>query len=57
VITISVANRSIDVALSAEDLAKRDGVGFRIPASGYLDTFRHDVRDMRTGGVLLPAKE
>jgi dihydroxy-acid dehydratase len=57
VITISVANRSIDVALSAEDLAKRDGVGFRIPASGYLDTFRHDVRDMRTGGVLLPARE
>jgi dihydroxy-acid dehydratase len=57
VITISVANRSIDVELSAADLVNREGVGFRVPASGYLDTFRHDVRDMSTGGVLLPAKE
>lgn len=53
-ITVSVANRSIDVALSAEELAAREGVGYRTPASGYLDTFRHDVRDMSTGGVLVP---
>jgi dihydroxy-acid dehydratase len=56
VITISVANRSIDLALSAEEAAAREGVGYRVPASGYLDTFRHDVRDMSTGGVLVPAK-
>ena len=56
-IRISVANRSIDVELSAADLVNREGVGFRVPASGYLDTFRHDVRDMSTGGVLLPIRE
>jgi dihydroxy-acid dehydratase len=56
-ITISVANRSIDVAVPADELARRNGPGFRVPASGYLDTFRHDVRDMSTGGVLVPAKE
>jgi dihydroxy-acid dehydratase len=57
VITISVANRSIDVAVPADELSRRNGPGFRVPASGYLDTFRHDVRDMSTGGVLVPAKE
>jgi dihydroxy-acid dehydratase len=57
VITISVANRSIDIDVPAEELAAREGVGFRVPASGYLDTFRHDVRDMSTGGVLLPVRE
>jgi dihydroxy-acid dehydratase len=56
-IRISVENRSIDLDVPAEELAAREGVGLRIPASGYLDTFRHDVRDMSTGGVLLPAKE
>jgi dihydroxy-acid dehydratase len=56
-ITNSVANRSIDVAVPAEELARRNGPGFRVPASGYLDTFRHDVRDMSTGGVLVPAKD
>lgn len=54
VITISVANRSIDVALSADELAVREGTGIRIPASGYLRTFRQDVRDMSTGGALIP---
>jgi dihydroxy-acid dehydratase len=56
-ITISVANRSLDIAVPAEELAAREGVGYRIPASGYLDTFRHDVRDMSTGGVLVPERD
>ena len=57
IIRISVANRSIDLDVPAAELAAREGVGYRIPASGYLDTFRHDVRDMSTGGALVPAKE
>jgi dihydroxy-acid dehydratase len=57
VIRISVANRSIDIDVPAEELAAREGPGYRTPASGYLDTFRHDVRDMSTGGVLLPPVE
>jgi dihydroxy-acid dehydratase len=57
VITISVANRGIDVNVPADELARRNGPGYLVPASGYLDTFRHDVRDMSTGGVLVPAKE
>lgn len=57
IITISVANRSIDIAVPADELAAREGVGFRIPASGYLDNFRHAVRGMETGGVLLPEKD
>jgi dihydroxy-acid dehydratase len=52
-----VANRTIDVAVPADELSRRNGPGFRVPASGYLDTFRHDVRDMSTGGVLVPPKE
>jgi dihydroxy-acid dehydratase len=57
VITISVENRSIDVAVPADELARRNGPGWKTPATGYLDTFRHDVRDMSTGGVLVPSKE
>ncbi len=57
VVTISVANRSIDVALSSEELASREGPGFRIPASGYLANFRQDVHPLSTGGVLLPMDE
>lgn len=57
VITISVARRSIDVDVPADELARRNGPGWKTPATGYLDTFRHDVRDMSTGGVLVPAKE
>jgi len=53
-ITISVANRAIDIDVPAEELAAREGPGYRTPATGYLDTFRHDVRDLSTGGVLLP---
>jgi dihydroxy-acid dehydratase len=57
VITISVAKRSIDVDVPADELSRRNGPGWKTPATGYLDTFRHDVRDMSTGGVLVPAKE
>jgi dihydroxy-acid dehydratase len=57
IIRISVANRSIEVDVPAAELAARDGVGYRVQATGYLDTFRHDVRDMSTGGALVPAKD
>jgi dihydroxy-acid dehydratase len=57
IVAISVANRSIDIEVGEDELGLREGVGYRIPASGYLDTFRRDVRDMSTGGVLVPAKE
>jgi dihydroxy-acid dehydratase len=57
VIRISVANRSIDIDVPAEELAAREGPGYVTDATGYLDTFRHDVRDMSTGGVLLPPVE
>ena len=53
-ITISVAGRSIDIAVPAEELAAREGPGYRVPATGYLSTFRQDVRGLETGGVLLP---
>jgi dihydroxy-acid dehydratase len=53
-ITISVANRRIDIDVPAEDLSQREDPGYRIPASGYLSNFRQDVRDMSTGGVLVP---
>ena len=49
-----MANRRIDIDLTAEELAAREGPGYRVPASGYLSNFRQDVRDMSTGGVLLP---
>lgn len=57
VITISVANRSIDLDVPAEELAARPAPGYRQPAPGYLGNFRQDVRGMETGGVLLPEKE
>jgi len=57
VITISVANRSIDLAVPAEELAARPAPGYRQPAPGYLGNFRQDVRGMETGGVLLPEKD
>jgi len=56
-ITISVANRSIEIGVPPEELATRSAPGYRTPATGYLDTIRHDVRDMSTGGVLVPAKD
>jgi len=54
VITISVAARSIEVALTPAELAEREGVGMRTPATGYLRGFRESVRGLETGGVLLP---
>ena len=54
VIRISVANRSIDIAVPADELAARPGTGYINAATGYLANFRQDVRDMSTGGVLLP---
>ena len=57
IITISVARRTIDLEVSAEELARREGPGYRVPASGYLATIRQNVRDLSTGGVLIPAKD
>jgi len=56
-ITISVANRSIDIEVSAEELAARDGPGYVVPATGYLASFRQDVHPLSTGGVLMPLKD
>ena len=53
-ITISVANRAIDIDVPAAELAAREGPGYRVPASGYLANFRQDVQPMSAGGVLLP---
>jgi len=53
-IRISVANRSIDIDVPAEELAARDGPGYVTEATGYLASFRQDVQPMSTGGVLLP---
>ena len=57
VIRISVANRSIDIDVPAEELAARPAPGFRTPATGYLANFRQDARPLSTGGVLLPERE
>jgi dihydroxy-acid dehydratase len=54
VIAISVASRSIDIAVPATELAARNGVGYVTEATGYLANFRQDVQPMSTGGVLLP---
>ena len=54
IIRISVANRSIDLDVSTEELAQREGPGIRVEGFGYLRNFREAVQPMRTGGVLLP---
>lgn len=54
VIRISVANRSIDVDIPADELSRRNGPGYVYEASGYLANFRDAVRPLSTGGVLLP---
>jgi len=56
-ITISVANRAIDIDIPAAELAARTGPGFVTGATGYLASFRQDVQPMSTGGVLLPPAE
>ncbi|MCP5144594.1 MAG: dihydroxy-acid dehydratase [Gammaproteobacteria bacterium] len=53
-ISISVERRSIDIDVAPEELAARPAPGFVVPAEGYLKSFRQDVHDMSTGGVLLP---
>jgi dihydroxy-acid dehydratase len=53
-IRISVANRSIDLDVPAEEVAARAGPGYVNAATGYLASFRQDVQPMSTGGVLLP---
>lgn len=53
-IRISVANRSIDIDVPAEELAAREAPGYLNAATGYLANFRQDVQPMSTGGVLLP---
>ncbi|WP_169053446.1 dihydroxy-acid dehydratase [Alteraurantiacibacter aquimixticola] len=57
IVAISVANRSIDIDVPAEELARREGPGYLNPATGYLSNFREDVRGMETGGVLLPERD
>ncbi len=54
IVRISVENRSIDIDVPADELASRASGAYRTDARGYLGTFRQDVRDMSTGGVLLP---
>ena len=54
IIRISVANRSIDVDVPAEELESREGPGLKVEGFGYLRNFREAVQPMRTGGVLLP---
>jgi dihydroxy-acid dehydratase len=56
-IRISVASRSIDIEVTAEELAARKGPGYVNAATGYLANFRQDVQPMSTGGVLLPGRE
>jgi dihydroxy-acid dehydratase len=57
-IVISVERRGLDVDVPAEEWAARQGPqDFAIPATGYLNVFRHAVQPMSTGGVLLPAEE
>ena len=56
-VRISVENRTLDLDVPAEELARRTGPGLRIEATGYLSVFRESVRPMRTGGVLVPEKK
>jgi dihydroxy-acid dehydratase len=55
-ITISVANRAIDIDVPQADLEARPAPGYRITAEGYLSNFREAVRPMSTGGVLVPER-
>jgi len=57
VMTISVANRSIEIEVPADELATRPSPGYVVPAKGYLSNFRQDVHPLSTGGVLLPLGE
>jgi len=55
-IRISVPKRSLDLLVSAEELAARRAAlpeGYAIPAEGYLGIYRRDVQPMSTGAVLI----
>lgn len=55
-IRISVPERSLDLLVSAEELAARRAAlpeGYAIPAEGYLGIYRRDVQPMSTGAVLI----
>jgi dihydroxy-acid dehydratase len=57
IIRISVANRSIELDVPADELAARPAPGYVNAATGYLANFREAVQPMSTGGVLLPARQ
>jgi dihydroxy-acid dehydratase len=55
-IRISVPKRSLDLLVSAEELAARRATlpaGYAVPAEGYLGIYRRDVQAMSTGAVLI----
>lgn len=55
-IRISVPARTLDVLVSAEELAARRAAlpeGYAIPAEGYLGIYRREVQPMSTGAVLI----
>jgi dihydroxy-acid dehydratase len=54
IVRISVAGRSIDLDVPADEIASREGPGYVNAATGYLANFRDTVRPLNTGGVLLP---
>ena len=53
VITIRVANRSIDISVPGGELAAREGGGYVVGALGYLANFREIVRPLDTSGSAL----
>ncbi|NKJ42253.1 dihydroxy-acid dehydratase [Novosphingobium sp. SG720] len=54
-IEIDVATRRLDLAVPADELARRPAPGnaFPVPADGWLGIYRRDVQPMATGAVLL----
>ncbi|MFD2780651.1 dihydroxy-acid dehydratase [Novosphingobium pokkalii] len=54
-IEIDVAARRLDLAVAADELARRPAPGnaFPVPADGWLGIYRRDVQPMATGAVLL----
>jgi len=54
-IEIDVAERRMDLMVSAEELARRPGLqnAYPVPADGWLGMYRRDVQPMATGAVLI----
>ncbi|MEO6388052.1 MAG: dihydroxy-acid dehydratase [Croceibacterium sp.] len=54
-IEIDVAERRLDLMVSAEELARRPGLqnAYPVPADGWLGMYRRDVQPMATGAVLI----